>query len=78
MPQIISCIVARELQFVRMNNDLQLHPLCIYYDMDSTKCICVTVDNRITLYLLWRPQSIVTNLAAYNEVMNDKLYYFVG
>jgi len=48
MPQIISFIVARELQFVRMNNDLQIH-LCTYCGMDSTQCICVTVDNSSVL-----------------------------
>ena len=55
VPQIISFIVVRELQFVRMNTDLQLH-LCIYYDMDSTQCICVTADNNCMF--TWAPANI--------------------
>jgi len=56
VPQIISFIVVRELQFVRMNTDLQLLPLCIYYDMDSTQCICVTADNNCMF--TWAPANI--------------------
>ena len=56
VPRMISDIVVRELQFVRMNNDLQLHPLCTYYDMESTKYIRVIADNNYVF--TWAPAII--------------------
>ena len=56
VPRMISFIVVRKLQFVRMKYDLQRYPLCTYYDMESTKCICVIADNNYVF--TWAPAII--------------------
>ena len=70
VPRMISFIVVRKLQFVRMKYDFNVI-LCVP-TMTWSRQNAYALLRIITMYLLGRPQSLLTHEAAHNEAMSDK------